>query len=106
MLRVAAEVAGTMHTSLSVMTGSDDCRLLLLMTASAVLIETSQACLPAPCFWPLPLPFPFLRYRAWADALACCGGSTARTRKAPLGKLMLLAVCVALGCMNGLVLIV
>lgn len=104
MLRVAAEVAGTMHTSLSVMTGSDDSRLLLLMTASAVLIETSQACLPAPCFWPLP--FPFLRYRAWADALACCGGSTARTRKAPLGKLMLLAVCVALGCMNGLVLIV
>lgn len=52
-----------MHTSLSVMTGSDDSRLLLLMTASAVLIETSQACLPAPCFWPLPLPFPFLRYR-------------------------------------------
>ena len=104
MLRVAAEVAGTMHTSLSVMTGSDDSRLLLLMTASAVLIETSQACLPAPCFWPLP--FPFLRYRAWADALACCGGSTARTRKAPLGKLMLLAVCVALGCMTGLVLIV
>ncbi|MEE6157706.1 hypothetical protein VXJ24_00765 [Olsenella sp. YH-ols2221] len=30
----------------------------------------------------------------------------ARTRKAPLGKLILLAVCVALGCMNGLVLIV
>lgn len=29
----------------------------------------------------------------------------ARTRKAPLGKLMLLAVVVALGCMNGLALI-
>lgn len=27
---------------------------------------------------------------------------TARTRKAPLGKLILLSACVALGCMNGL----